>query len=255
MKVEIVKLGHHPLYEALVNHLATRSPRITGPDLLLYDCKGGTIRGADLGDVEAFIYLPPYYMFSDPTQHTCTYPVGLVHTLVDTIIKAARQRSAKLVMVSEAQAAVLHTFKLMPAYDTEYGKALGRAENMVREYDKGIVIRVPMLDTDPWVLSLDVLGREHPLMNKEPDILFSLAKADDVAHVIGDAIESGWYGLHQLGGVSQNLRLSALVGHKNNLSSTLDYFLPLQGLVPPLPHPAQRVWDDLQGASPTKAVV
>src|SRR5208283_229257 len=172
MKVEIVRLGHHPLYEALVNHLATRSPRITGPNLLLYDCKGNTIRVVDLGDVEAFIYLPPYYMFSDPSQHTCTYPVGTAPILVDTIIKAARQRSAKLIMVSEVQATVLHTFKLMTAYDTEYGKALGRAENMVREYDKGIVIRIPILDTDPWILSSDILGRNIPLMNKEPDVLF-----------------------------------------------------------------------------------
>ena len=249
MKVAIIKIWHHPLYDELVKHLATLIPKV---DVKIYEATHPTFKEHDLEDwfrmepVEAVIILPPYYLHAEPEQYECVCSGYSLSFIGNSVLKYARRWAAKVVLISEAQARLHDAFRHMSVVDTHYGFDLHKLENTVREYERGIVLSIPLLNTDPWITSNEMAGRDSLIGPKEPDVIFSLADAGEVAETVCEAITSGWYGIHQLGGQAQTLRLSDLIGHKAIPESTYNYSLSKTGIVPSLKIPAIDIWKKLR---------
>lgn len=248
MKVAIITGPYHPLHNKLIEHLVKRSPRVeayTFVQQLNHTQTDLKIWLEHQEEAVGFIIMPPHYCYSSPDRFGCLVPTIDLEGIVGPVIKAASRNSAKVILLSEAPARLHDAFRKLRVYDSDYGNNLHIMENAVREYEKGIVLCLPFLSTDPWILSEEVTKRDKPLVACEPDYLFSLADADEVAVIVGECLESGWFGLHQLGGSNQLLRLSEMVGHKDAPTVTYNYSLPSKGIVPPLKKSARDIWREL----------
>ena len=235
MNVAIVRMSRHPLLDALSKYLAARRPPVsltTFSGFGASECRGPAKLLKAWGrkqDLNAIVYLPP--------QHG---DVSLgIQDFVAEVINLADRCSARLIMISGPEASNLN-YRVLPVGEARYGAVLAESENMIRAYRQGIVLRVPLLNSSPRIaLFAAVVGSR--LRDGEFDLLFNIADAKEVAEIIGDSLDSGWYGLHQIGS-GEPIRMSSLVGCDGSPGTTYNYSLPGAGLAPSVKTPSKDVW-------------
>lgn len=228
MNVATVMKNYHPLCAHLACHLDVRSPIIQDKVVSTRELWKGKEQ------FDSIILLP----FGYNEAGLLADPAGII-SAAEFVIWAAGIASASVILVSGPEAAHGYQPGAMPVGDQIYGSLLAEVETLVRQYQKGIVIRIPLLESDPRIRD------QFKSIREDRDVIFSLGLADEVAKVIGDAIESGWYGLHQLGGGNHNLRLSTLLEIPAP-GATYDYTLQESGVSTKLKTNAIDVWDGIK---------